>query len=147
MSGKALTMIILVLVVLAAGCGDSGGDAGGDGSSTTGTSAPATTGGDGGDDDSLGTGTVVVDGTPYSFTVFSCVAVGGAPNFGGEGDANVALSTAGLIVQIPETGKSYSVLDFEATLDGDTVTATGTGRDLAGSDSVPVELTATCSRF
>ena len=110
------------------------------------TTAGADAGADGSSDDSLGQGTVTVDGEPYAFGVFSCAVVGGTPNLGGDGDADVALGGTTLLVQV-DGGTTYRVLDPEISLDGDTVVATGEGRDLAGSTSASVELTATCTRF
>lgn len=149
----AMVAISATVALLAGACGgsdDEGGDDAGQGSiaTTAGDDAgpvPTVAGGTGSDqDDAVGEGTVVVDGTSYSFTVSQCIEVGGTINLGGDGEANVALSAVGLIVQLPSTGQTFSVSDFEATVDGDTVSGSGTGSNLAESSLVPVEMTATC---
>ena len=147
---RALVVAIVIgFGVVLSGCGDDDtGDAIPDGADTT---PPADDGGEpseegGSVDDALGSGTVTVDGVAYSFEVFSCAEVSGQPHLGGEGDANVALSGNTFIVQI-DGGMSYTVTSPEVSLDGETVTASGQGNDLATSTSKMIELSATCSRF
>ncbi|MGE0229098.1 MAG: hypothetical protein AB7U23_11385 [Dehalococcoidia bacterium] len=103
---------------------------------STGQAAPSSAG--------RGSGTVSLNGTEYDFVVRSCAVVNGKPNLGGDGAINVALG-AGFLVQLPG-GASYTVRQPVTAVQGKTVTASGTGSNLAAAnDLVPVALEATCS--
>lgn len=100
--------------------------------------------------DSHGSGTVTVNGTSYSFNVFSCIrSSSGSPNMGGDGEANLALQGRTLILNVPALDAQYTINPFTYEIEGQTLTGSGTGSNLAvaGAPKVSVELTATCDTF
>ncbi|MGH2729942.1 MAG: hypothetical protein ACRDJI_04965 [Actinomycetota bacterium] len=139
----AFVAIVLILAACGGGDGDDEDSALPGGDDAIEGEAPAQDG-----DESFGEGTVTVDGTEYSFGVFSCVEVNDIPNLGGEGDANITMQGDNLLVQLSSTNQTFTVTKFQYSVDGETVTGTGTGSELgAAGPSVDVELTATCSEF
>jgi hypothetical protein len=140
-------LALVAMVLLLAACGGDGDD---EDSAVPGSDdaiegeAPA---GDG--NESFGEGTITVDGTDYSFNVFSCAMVNDIPNLGGEGDANITMQGDNLLVVLSSNNETFNVTEFEYSVDGETVTGTGTGSQVGavGGESVDFELTATCSEF
>lgn len=102
------------------------------------------------DSDSHGDGTVTVNGAPYSFSVSSCIlSSGGIPNMGGTGEAKIVLQGKSLLLNIPSLDAQYTVYSFTYEIDGQTLTGSGTGSNLAvaGAPKASIEMTATCDTF
>lgn len=102
------------------------------------------------DNDSHGSGTVTVDGKSYSFNVSSCIkSSGDIPNMGGDGEAKVVLQGRSLLLDIPALDAQYTVYSFTYEIDGQMLTGSGIGTNLAvaGAPKASIEMTATCDTF
>ncbi|HRC63525.1 MAG: hypothetical protein K1X87_08095 [Dehalococcoidia bacterium] len=89
-------------------------------------------------------GTVTIAGTRYAFTVRACTLINGQHYLVGDGEATIALSTV-LLIQTPARG-SFSVDNPTVSVSGNTLTASGTGINIALPRERPdVTLTATCT--